>query len=208
MIEPGNPAGAGAEGVGTEGAGTEGAGTDGGQGAASSGGWIHHEHPFLPPESDRNPVRRLRGRLAGPVAVLTAEHAGRRAGLTVSSVLVVDGDPGQLLAIVDPLSDLHDAVLGSGVAVFNLLGSADRALAEAFGYQAPAPGGPFRLAEWTSSEWGPVLAGGIGWAGCRLLADQRPVGWGVELHFAVESVTIGRDDAPLLHHRGRYGTFS
>jgi flavin reductase (DIM6/NTAB) family NADH-FMN oxidoreductase RutF len=173
----------------------------------SSGGRIHDEHPFLPPESDRNPVRRLRGRLASPVVVLTAQHAGRRAGLTVSSVLVVDGDPGQLLAIVDPLSDLHDAVVGSGVAVVNLLGSADGPLAEAFGYQAPAPGGPFRLAEWVDSEWGPVLVGGIGWAGCRLLTDRRPMGWGVELHFAMENVTIGRDDAPLLRHRGRYGTF-
>jgi flavin reductase (DIM6/NTAB) family NADH-FMN oxidoreductase RutF len=125
----------------------------------------------------------------------------------VSSALVVDGDPGQLLAIVDPLSDLHDAVLGSGRAVLNLLGAADRQLAEAFGFQSPAPGGPFRLAEWEASAWGPVLAGATGWAGCRLLADQRPVGWGVELRFAIESGTIGRDDSPLLHHRGRYGTF-
>lgn len=171
------------------------------------GGQIHAEHPFLPPESERNPVRRLRGRLTSPVTLLTAEHAGRPAGLTVSSVLVADGDPGQLLVILDPLSDLHDAVLGSGAAVLNLLGTTDRRLAEAFGFQSPAPGGPFRLAEWAASEWGPVLVGATGWAGCRLLADQRPVGWGVELQFTIEHVTIGRDDPPLLHHRGRYGTF-
>jgi flavin reductase (DIM6/NTAB) family NADH-FMN oxidoreductase RutF len=170
------------------------------------GAKIHTEHPFLPPESERNPVRRLRGRLASPVAILTAEHAGQRAGLTVSSMLVVDGDPGQLLAMVDPLSDLHDSVLGSGAAVLNLLGVADHQLAEAFGFQAPAPGGPFGLADWTNSEWGPVLAGALGWAGCRLL-DQRPGGWAVELRLSIESVTIGRDNSPLLHHRGRYGTF-
>ena len=75
---------------------------------------IHHEHPFLPAEGDRNPVRRLRGRLAAPVTVLTAGAEPDRAGLTVSSVLVLDGDPGIVLAVVDPLSELHDAVLATG----------------------------------------------------------------------------------------------
>ena len=141
---------------------------------------IHHEHPFLPPEPERNPLRRLRGRLASPVTVLTAEHAGRAS--RPDGVLRPGGGrrPGQLLAIVDPLSDLHDAVAGRGTAVLNLLGWPDRQLAEAFGYQAPAPGGPFRLAEWTASEWGPVLAGATAWAGCRVTGEPwPPVGWGV-----------------------------
>ena len=141
------------------------------------GGRIHAEHPFLPPESERNPVRRLRGRLASPVAVLTAEHAGQRAGLTVSSVLVVDGDPGQLLAIVDPLSDLHDAVLGSGRAVLNLLGAADRQLAEAFGFQSPAPGGPFRLGRMGGQRVG--TGAGRGDRLGRLPAAGRPATGGL-----------------------------
>ena len=170
---------------------------------------VHREHPFMPPEPERNPVRRLRGRLAGPVTLLTAEHAGQRAGLTVSSVLVVDGDPGEVLAVVDPLSDLHDAVRDSGTAVLNLLSWPDRQLAEAFGYQAPAPGGPFRMAEWTASEWGPVLGTGTAWAGCRALGQPwSPAGWGVAMRLAIESVTIGRDAAPLVHHRGRYATIT
>jgi flavin reductase (DIM6/NTAB) family NADH-FMN oxidoreductase RutF len=168
---------------------------------------VHREHPFMPPEPERNPVRRLRGRLAGPVTLLTAEHAGQQAGLTVSSVLVVDGDPGEVLAVVDPLSDLHDAVRDSGTAVLNLLSWPDRQLAEAFGYQAPAPGGPFRLAEWTASAWGPVLATATAWAGCRAIGQPwSPAGWGVAMRLAIDSVTIGRDAAPLVHHRGRYAT--
>lgn len=170
---------------------------------------VHREHPFQPPEPDRNPIRRLRGRLASPVSLLTAEHAGQRAGLTVSSVLVIDGQPGEVLAIVDPLSDLHDAVRDSGAGVLNLLGWSDRQLAEAFGYQAPAPGGPFRLAEWTDSEWGPVLASATAWAGCRATGQPwSPAGWGVAMRLAIESVTVGRDAAPLVHHRGRYATIS
>jgi len=169
---------------------------------------IHHEHPFLTPEPDRSPVRRLRGRLASPVTVLTAEHAGERAGLTVSSVLVVDGDPGEVLALVDPTSDLHDAALGAGRAVLNLLSESDRTLADAFGYVAPAPGGPFRLAEWQASDWGPVLSGAAGWAGCRLAEPPRPVGWAAELRLLIERVELAADRPPLVHRRGRYRTVS
>ncbi len=141
---------------------------------------IHNEHPFLTPEPDRNPVRRLRGRLASPVTLLTASHREEPAGLTVSSVLVLDGDPGLVLVVLDPLSDVHDAVVGSGRAVLNLLAPRHRRLADAFGYLAPAPGGPFTLAEWTATEWGPALSDATAWAGCR--RTERPVqpaGWGV-----------------------------
>ncbi len=165
---------------------------------------IHREHPFLPSEDDRNPVRRLRGRLAAPVTVLTAGAEPDRAGLTVSSVLVLDGDPGVVLAVLDPLSELHDAVLATGQAVLNLLGWQHHSLAEAFGFQAPAPGGPFRLAEWTSSQWGPVLNDALAWAGCRLISQPEPLGWGVRLQLAIEQMQLGPDGAPLLHYRGRY----
>ncbi|HEX2903052.1 MAG TPA: flavin reductase family protein [Jatrophihabitans sp.] len=166
---------------------------------------IHNEHPFLPPEPDRNPLRRLRGRLASPVCVLTATHGADRAGLTVSSVLVLDGEPGVVLAAIDPLSDLHDLLRGSGRAVLNLLGWPHRQLADAFGYQAPAPGGPFRLADWADTEWGPALAGAPAWAGCEL-SDQpiRAAGWAVLVELVIVRTTIGADVEPLVHHRGRY----
>lgn len=170
---------------------------------------IHHEHPFQPAEGDRSPVRRLRGRLPSPVTVFTAEHDQQRTGLTVSSVLVVDGDPGAIIAVIDPLSDLHDTLQKSRVAVVNVLGWAHRSLADAFGYIAPAPGGPFRMADWVVSPWGPVLAGALGWAGCRL-SDQPPieVGWGLQVQLNIERIEPPADDdsltPPLAHQRGRY----
>jgi len=36
----------------------------------------------------------------------------------------------------------------------------------------------------------------------------RAVGWGVELRLTIEAVTVGRDEAPLVHHRGRYRTIT
>jgi flavin reductase (DIM6/NTAB) family NADH-FMN oxidoreductase RutF len=166
---------------------------------------IHSEHPFLPAEPDRSPVRRLRGRLASPVTVWTTGQGTDRAGLTVSSVLIADGEPGYAVGVLDPLSELWDALQRTGSAVLNVLSWQHRQLADAFGYVAPAPGGPFRLADWTETEWGPALAGASAWAGCVL--SDRPateVGWGLLVQLEIRHAEFGEDEASLIHRRGRY----
>ena len=75
---------------------------------------IHSSHPFLDPEGDRDPVRRLRGRLGGTVSLWTAGGPDERAGLTVSSWLVAGGEPGRVLALLDPDDVLNPGVLGLG----------------------------------------------------------------------------------------------
>ena len=54
---------------------------------------IGNQHPFAVPPERRDPARRLRGRLVAPVTVWTAGHPSTGAGLTVSSVLVAEGQP-------------------------------------------------------------------------------------------------------------------
>jgi flavin reductase (DIM6/NTAB) family NADH-FMN oxidoreductase RutF len=169
---------------------------------------IHNEHPFLPPESDRSPIRRFRGRLTSPVTVWTSSHQAKRAGLTVSSLLVADGEPGYVIGVLDPLSDLWDMLRASHTAVVNILGWPDRQLADQFGYVAPAPGGPFRTGDWHDTEWGPSLTGATAWAGCRLGADPPlELGWGLQIQLEVRHVEVAEDTAPLVHRRGRYHTF-
>ena len=165
---------------------------------------IHGDHPFLPPEDERSPVRRFRGRLPSPVTLWTSVHHGERSGLTVSSMLVANGEPGYVLGVLDPESDLWDAVRGSGRAVVSILGDGHSALADAFGYVAPAPGGPFRLGTWDETEWGPALSDTT-WAGC-VVADTDPpsLGWGLQVRLEIAHVSIGPDSSALVHRRGRY----
>ncbi|HSJ19549.1 MAG TPA: flavin reductase family protein [Nocardioidaceae bacterium] len=165
---------------------------------------IHSEHPFAEPESERDPVRRLRGRLGGTVTLWTTGEGHGRAGLTVSSLMIANGDPAHVLALVDPDSDFADAVEDNGTAVVQLLEWPHRDLAEAFAGLAPAPGGPFRMGTWVDTEWGPRLDGASGWVGVRITSQQREVGWSLLLDTTVEHVEVGEEREPLVHRRGRY----
>ena len=164
---------------------------------------IHSTHPFADAEND--PVRRLRGRLGGAVALLTAGGSDRFSwgGLTVTSLMVAAGEQARVLALVDPDSDLADAVADTGYAVISLLTWAERDLADAFAGVAPAPGGVFGLADFVVTSWGPRLTSTTTWAGVRIESTTE-VGWSRLLTGVIEELSVSADDDPLLHRRGRY----
>ncbi len=164
---------------------------------------IHDTNPFADPDPD--PLRRLRGRLGGRVSLWTTGEGADRAGLTVSSLLVATGDPGHVLGLLDPDSDLVAHLERTGTAVVQLLDQGDRELAEAFAGLSPAPGGVFRLAAWEQTPWGPRLATAGSWAGVRVVSADTEVGWSMLVDTVVEHVTLDdADEDPLHHRRGRY----
>jgi flavin reductase (DIM6/NTAB) family NADH-FMN oxidoreductase RutF len=164
---------------------------------------IHSEHPFLEPESGRDPVRRLRGRLAGGVTLWTAGDADEQAGLTVSSLMVAAGEPARVLGLLDPDSDLCARLVATGRGVVCLLGWEHRDLADAFAGTAPAPGGPFRTGRFTATAWGPRLDTALAWAAVTV-ESSRDVGWSTLVTCTVDEVGLGEDRPPLVHRRGRY----
>jgi hypothetical protein len=165
---------------------------------------IHYEHPFLEPEERRRPGRRLRGRLPSPVTVWASVAAGTRAGLTVSSLVVADGDPPRLLGLLDEESDLWAVAQRSGRVAVSLLGPDDGQVADVHAGLAPSPGGAFRSAAWTESEWGPVLSDRP-FVGTVLDGDQpRRVGWSLVVELVVDHVALESDIGALAYRRGRY----
>jgi 3-hydroxy-9,10-secoandrosta-1,3,5(10)-triene-9,17-dione monooxygenase reductase component len=164
------------------------------------GAQIHSTDPFATPEPDRAPVRRLRGRLASAVTLWTAPGP---AGLTVSSMLVADGEPGRVLGLIDEESELWDAVAHAGVFTVTPLGAGDGQLADRFAGLLPAPGGLFATGAWTQTDYGPVLQDAGTWAGCRL-DSHRPCGWTLLVEATIETVRLQSTKAPLVHYRGRY----
>ena len=137
----------------------------------------------------------------------TARHPrSGPAGLTVSSCLVVDGDPVRLVGVIDDESELWEAVSGSGSFVVSQLGAADQALSERFAGRLPTPGGHFGLGEWVDLPAGPVPAHLTTWAACRL-DEARQFGWGLLVEATVVESHLGEPAPdPLVYHRGRYRT--
>ncbi|MFI6758120.1 flavin reductase family protein [Micromonospora sp. NPDC050417] len=187
------------------------------------GARIHDTDPFATPDSDRSPIRRMRGRLANAVTLWTAGgdgstamsdgstgmssgNAGVRvapAGLTVSSMLVADGEPGRVLGLVDEESDFWEAASVTGRFAVATLSPTHRQLADQFAGLFPAPGGLFATGEWTSTGYGPVPADAGAWMGCRLDAS-REYGWSLLVEATVELVELVGESVPMVYHRGRY----
>jgi flavin reductase (DIM6/NTAB) family NADH-FMN oxidoreductase RutF len=169
---------------------------------------IHPDHPFQEPPELRDPVRRWRGRLGGTVSLWTSgvgTGPTGRAGLTVSSVQVVAGDPGHVIGLLDPDSTVAERLLETRTGVVQLLEWRHRGLADAFAGVAPAPGGLFTLGEWVDTDWGPRLADASSWAGVRLVdGDPTAVGWSVLVDAVIEHLEVGEEHQPLVHRRGRY----
>jgi flavin reductase (DIM6/NTAB) family NADH-FMN oxidoreductase RutF len=176
---------------------------------------IHGTDPFATPDDQRSPLRRLRGRLPAAVTLWTAGaghgSAGLTgltglnglAGLTVSSTLVVEGDPGRVLGLVDDESDLWTAIEATGRFAVTPLAEGDNQLAERFAGLMPAPGGLFATGDWDATEFGPVPRG-YSWAGCDL-DSAREFGWSLLVEATIRRVELAPTAAkPLLHHRGRY----
>jgi flavin reductase (DIM6/NTAB) family NADH-FMN oxidoreductase RutF len=164
---------------------------------------IHSGDPFATPEGDKSDVRRLRGRLAAPVTLWTSFAADGPAGLTVSSILVADGEPGRVLGLIDEEADLWAAAEESDRFAVTPLTPADRQLADRFAGLTPAPGGLFATGDWTPTAYGPVPAGRTTWAGCRV-ESRRRCGWALLVEAVIETVEAGPDPIPLVHYRGRY----
>lgn len=160
---------------------------------------IHHENPFLPPPEARDRARQLRGRLAGPVTIVTAGDDG----MTASAVLVLEGSPPRLLVGINESADFHDAVNETRKFVVHVGQQQHRQLADRFAEVAPAPGGLFKGLEVEKTEWGPLMAGFATWAGCRLEACQT-IGWQVLVVAEIEHLEVADLDDPLIYFRGRY----
>jgi flavin reductase (DIM6/NTAB) family NADH-FMN oxidoreductase RutF len=161
---------------------------------------IHSTNPFA---AEPDPVRRFRGRLGGAVSLWTAGSGPGRAGLTVSSLMVANGSPGQVLGLLDPDATLTEVLEATGLGVVQLLQWEDRDLADAFG-GAPAPGGPFTQGSWTQTGHGPALDDRT--RAVVRLESLSEVGWSVLATATIEEIVMVEDRQPLEHRRGRHRT--
>jgi 3-hydroxy-9,10-secoandrosta-1,3,5(10)-triene-9,17-dione monooxygenase reductase component len=164
---------------------------------------VGSQPPFAVPPERRDPARRWRGRLVAPVTVWTAGHPPGGAGLTVSSVLVAEGQPARLLGLIDPTSAFWEAMQETRAFVVHVLGAGDRSLAERFSEVRPPIRGPFERLEVAESPWGPVLRGSRPRAACRL-AGSTSIGYAELVEGMVEQLELPDLEDPLAYLHGGY----
>ena len=168
---------------------------------------VHSENPFLPEPDDRDPVRRFRGRIAAGVSIVTAGSGTSRTGLTVSSLLVVEGDPAVVYLLVGPTTDLWSTVVATGRFVVHLCRFEHRRLADVFAGLAPSPGGLFAGSAARESAWGPELIELRDRLYCGF-SSREETGWSGLIVGTVDEVQVSDQADPLVHYRGRYRTLA
>ncbi len=163
---------------------------------------IHDDHPFQLPPEDRDPVRQFRGRLVAPVTVVTAGKEGNEAALTVSSLMIAEGEPASVVLLIGTTTDLWDAIQStSGRFIVHIVDTARREDADAFAGIRPRPGGVFRGVPTEQSEWGPVLTDVADRMYCsRSAYTELPFHYLVEGE--VQKVELGDLTDPAVYFRG------
>jgi len=169
-------------------------------------GIVHEdEYPFEESEDQWDDARRLRSRLVAPVAVVTAGGADRRAGLTVSSVVVSDGPPCRVHLLTTPEAEVVELLGRTGRFVVHVLRADQWRIADIFAGRRPTPGGPFSTLTVEDTPWGPVLEEVSDRAFCSYVASAE--------HGAERLVTGDIDrlvtselTTPLAFFRERYRT--
>jgi flavin reductase (DIM6/NTAB) family NADH-FMN oxidoreductase RutF len=164
---------------------------------------IHDDHPFKELPADRDPVRQFRGRLVAPVTVVTAGEEGSETALTVSSLMVAEGEPSSVIALIGTNTDLWDAIQASRRFVVHILEGSRREDADAFAGIRPRPGGVFTGVSVEHTEWGPVLSDSPNRVFCSLASSIE-----LPFHHLVEGeimkVEVADLDDPAIYYRGDY----
>lgn len=164
---------------------------------------IHGDNPFVDAPDQRDPIRRFRGRLTAPVTIVTSAAGSDMAGLTVSSLNVLEGEPGVVQMVVGPTTDFWDVVARSGKFVVHICRSDDRALAEVFAGLRPSPGGVFAGLDVTETEFGPVIEILGDRAHCTF-TSQFETGFSGVVNGDIDHIDIGDLVEPLVYFRGTY----
>lgn len=154
--------------------------------------------------------RRVVGRFATGVTVVTTVLDGEHHALTANSFTSVSLDPFLVLFCPEKVARFHDAVLASGAFAVSVLGEGQADLSRRFAVRGRPLAGQF---DGVPHSVGPVsggvlLDGALATLECRTVsttdAGDHTVVIGEVLGLGVPDPT----GAPLVYYEGRYGAFS
>lgn len=149
--------------------------------------------------------RKVMGRFATGVTVVTTCDGEHRLGITVNAFSSVSLDPPLILVAIEKTSYLHQMILRNGYFAVNILSEDQRDLSVCFAGHSEARRNFCDAASHTAVTGAPVLDDSLGWIDCHV-ENIFPGG--------DHSIIVGRvvalgatEGRPLLYQRGKYRTF-
>jgi flavin reductase (DIM6/NTAB) family NADH-FMN oxidoreductase RutF len=150
--------------------------------------------------------RKVLGRFASGVTVVTTCDGDQRFGITVNAFTSVSLDPPLILVCIEKKSYLHQVMLRNGYFAVNVLTEEQHALSTCFAGHSEARRNFCNAPSHTAVTGAPVLDHSLGWLDCRI-ENVFPGG--------DHSIIVGRvhalggsENRPLLYFRGKYPKLS
>lgn len=145
--------------------------------------------------------RKIMGRFATGVTVVTTTKEGKHGGLTANAVCSLSLDPPLVLVAVDKKAGSHAELLEHRCYAVNILSAAQEEISQRFAKSGPKD---FSGLEWKAAVTGaPILAGTLGYVDCRVVDVLR----GGDHDIFIGEIVAGEffdDREPLLYFSGRY----
>jgi flavin reductase (DIM6/NTAB) family NADH-FMN oxidoreductase RutF len=137
------------------------------------------------------------------VTIITAGDDVGRSGLTVSSLMLAEGDPGSVHFLLGPTADVYDVITRTDRFVVHILAQEHRTLSEVFAGRRPNPGGPFVGVAVTDTNWGPTLDDVADRAFCSGISTVEH-GYSLLVSASIDEVAVADLTEPLTYFRGSY----
>jgi flavin reductase (DIM6/NTAB) family NADH-FMN oxidoreductase RutF len=150
--------------------------------------------------------RKVLGRFASGVTVVTTCDGKHRLGITVNAFTSVSLDPPLILVCIEKKSYLHQALLRNGYFAVNVLAEHQHALSNCFAGHSEARHNFCDAPSHTAVTGAPVLDHSLGWLDCRI-ENVYPGGDHSIIVGRVQALG-GSENRPLLYYRGKYPKLS
>ena len=156
--------------------------------------------------------RRVMGRLATGVTIVTTRAGNDAHGTTMSAVCSVSLQPQLVLVCVDHESDIQALIRESGVFAVNVLHEGQASLAVELSHKGTAEQlAAHRLENLPhrNGETGaPLLEDSLAYVECRVGNTIEAGDHTIYIGSVVAAGVSAHADRPLLHYEGRYGSLS
>ncbi|HOH20253.1 MAG TPA: flavin reductase family protein [Anaerolineaceae bacterium] len=138
------------------------------------------------------------------VTIVTSRAEGIQNGMTVNSFTSISLDPPLVAVTLANHTRTHALVARSGVFAVTILSQLQAELADRFAGRIPEDGDRFHgLATFLLSSGAPLLADGLAWLDCRVVATH-PLAESTLFLGEVDASRVIPDGEPLVYHSRIY----